>query len=149
MKIVLACDHSGLALKAMIEKLIIELGQEACDIGTFTEDSCSYAEIGGRAARAVADGEYDRGIVICGTGIGISLAANKVRGIRCALCGDVTSARLTREHNDANMLALGARIVGQEHALDIARAFLTTEFSGEERHRERIATISAIENSYL
>ncbi len=147
MRVVLACDHSGLALKALIEKLTSELGHEVGDIGTFTEESCSYADIGYKAAKAVSNGEYDKGIVICGTGIGISLAANKVRGIRCALCGDVTSARLTREHNDANMLALGARIIGQEHALDIAKTFLTTDFSGEERHRERIASIAAIEQS--
>ncbi len=146
MKIVLASDHAGPPLKAEISKLIVEMGHEVTDIGTHTSDSCNYADFGYNAAVAVANGSYDLGIVICGTGIGISLAANKVKGIRCAVCGEVTSARLTREHNDANMLALGARIIGVEQALDIVKTFLTTEFSGGERHRARIDRIAEIEN---
>ncbi len=146
MKIVLASDHAGPALKKEIMQLVTELGHECVDIGTHTSESCNYGVYGYRAAKAVASGEYDRGIVICGTGIGISLSANKVKGIRCALCSEPTSARLTREHNDANMLALGARMVGFEVALDIVRAFINTEFSAAERHIKRISLITDIEN---
>ncbi len=146
MKIVIASDHAGPALKEEIKRLISELGHDCDDLGTNSSESCSYAEYGHRAAKAVANGDYERGIVICGTGIGISLAANKVKGIRCALCSEPTSARLTREHNDANMLALGARVVGFEVALDIVKTFLSTEFSNVTRHKDRVAQISAIEN---
>ncbi len=146
MKLVIACDHSALELKAEVKKLVAEMGHECDDIGTHTADSCDYPDYGYRAAVGVAEGSYDRGILICGTGVGISLAANKVKGIRCGVCSEPTTARLTREHNDANMISIGARIVGGELALDIVRTFLTTEFSGGQRHVNRVKKISAIEN---
>ncbi len=146
MKVVVGSDHAGPELKEEIKTLLTELGHEYEDIGTNSHESCSYADYGYTAAKAVADGRFDCGIVICGTGIGISLTANKVKGIRCALCGDATSARLTREHNDANMLALGARIVGAELAKDIVKAFLSTDFSNVERHAKRVEQIMAVEN---
>lgn len=143
--IALACDHAALDLKNEIAVLLDEMGLEYKDFGTYTADSCDYPVYGARAARAVAGGECDRGIVICGTGIGISLAANKIKGIRCALCGDPVSAELTRRHNNANMLALGARIVGPELAKAIVRAFLTTPFEGG-RHQRRIDLLTRLED---
>lgn len=143
--IALACDHSAVALKQEIVKLLEEMQLSYKDFGTYTEESCAYPVFGARAARAVAAGECDRGIVICGTGIGISMAANKVRGIRCALCSDPLSAQLTRQHNDANMLAMGARIIGPELAKSIVRAFLTTPFEGG-RHQARIDMLAQLEN---
>jgi ribose 5-phosphate isomerase B len=116
-------------------------GLEYKDFGCYSKESCDYPPFAKAAAKAVASGECDRGIVICTTGIGISIAANKVKGIRCALCGDITSARLTRLHNNANMLAMGAGIIGENLALDIVDTFLNTEFSGEERHQRRINLI--------
>ena len=116
-------DHGGFALKQEIMKHLTERGIEYHDYGTYSEESCDYPEYGEATARAVASGECDRGIVICGTGIGISLAANKVHGIRCALCGDCYSAEMTRRHNDANMLALGARVLGEGLALKIVDTF--------------------------
>ncbi len=145
MRIVIAGDHASPSLKAELLQYITELGHECEDLGTYDDASCSYAEYGAKAAMAVAEGKYDRGILICGTGIGISITANKVRGIRCALCSEPTSARLTREHNDANMLAMGARTVGPEVAKDMVAVFLSTEFSGVERHKERIAQMMATE----
>ncbi len=143
--IALACDHAGPALKEEIKALLTELGYTYRDFGTNTADSVDYPVYAARAARSVASGECECGIVICGTGIGISMAANKVRGIRCALCNDPLSAQLTRRHNDANMLALGARIVGSELAKEIVRAFLAAKFEGD-RHRYRVDLITAIEN---
>lgn len=143
--IAIACDHSALELKAEVEALLTSRGLEYRDFGTYTPESCHYPVYGARAARAVASGECDRGIVICGTGIGMSLAANKVPGIRCALCGDPYSAKMTRAHNDANMLALGARVIGVELAKMIVEAFLDTPFEGG-RHRTRIDMITALEN---
>ena len=142
--IAIACDHSALELKAEVEALLTSRGLEYRDFGTYTPESCHYPVYGARAARAVASGECDRGIVICGTGIGMSLAANKVPGIRCALCGDPYSAKMTRAHNDANMLALGARVIGVELAKMIVEAFLDTPFEGG-RHARRIDLISKIE----
>ncbi len=144
--IALACDHSALDMKQMVKDLLDERGLAYRDFGTDTADSCDYPVYASRAARAVASGECDRGIVICGTGIGVSMAANKVKGVRCALCGDSYSARLTRLHNDSNVLALGARVTGMELAHAIAETWLTTPFSGEERHRRRIALLTDIEN---
>jgi ribose 5-phosphate isomerase B len=141
--IALGSDHGGYDLKQEIKKYLEEAGYEYRDFGCETKASCDYPVYGRAAAKAVADGTCDRGILICTTGIGISITANKVPGIRCALCGDVTSARLTRLHNNANMLALGAGIVGTQHALDIVKMFLETEFSGEERHQRRINLIEA------
>lgn len=143
--IALACDHAAVGLKKEIMKLLDEMQLPYKDFGTYTEESCDYPVFGARAARAVADGECDRGIVICGTGIGISLAANKVKGIRCALCGDPLSAELTRRHNDANMLAMGARIIGSELAKCIVRTFLTTPFEGG-RHQRRVDMLTRLEN---
>ena len=111
----------------------------------YRSKSCDYPEFGAEAARAVAKGECEKGIVICTTGIGISITANKIKGIRCALCADTVSARLTREHNDANILAMGAGIVGTNLALGIVETFLDTPFSGEEKHARRIAKIAALE----
>ena len=116
-------------------------GLEYKDFGTYTKDSCDYPEYGRAVALAVASGEFERGIVICGTGIGISIAANKVPGIRAALCGDCFSAQATREHNDANILAMGARVVGEGLALKIVDTFLDTPFSNDERHIRRISLI--------
>ena len=143
--IAIACDHSALAMKAEVINVLKSRGLEYKDFGTHTEESCHYPIFGYRAAKAVANGECDRGIVICGTGIGISLAANKVKGIRCALCGDAYSAKMTRMHNDANMLALGARVTGIEVAKTIVEAWLDTPFEGG-RHQTRIDMITAIEN---
>ncbi|MBE6768666.1 MAG: ribose 5-phosphate isomerase B [Ruminococcaceae bacterium] len=143
--IALACDHAAVGMKNEIIKLLEEMGLTYKDFGTYTEESCAYPVFAARAARAVAAGECDRGIVICGTGIGISIAANKVRGIRCGLCSDPLSAELTRRHNDANMLAFGARIVGVELAKAIVRAFLTTEYEGG-RHQARVDMLAKLEN---
>lgn len=145
MKVAMGCDHGGYELKEEVKKHLSEKGIEVVDFGTNSLDSCDYPDFGIRAAKAVADGECDKGIVICTTGIGISIAANKVKGIRCALCSDLTSARLTREHNDANVLAMGAAIVGHLVALDIVDMFLSTEFSGLEKHSRRITKISEAE----
>ena len=149
MKIALASDHGGLALKNTIVKYLSANGYEIADFGTTTENSCDYPDFALLAAEAVARGECERGIFVCTTGIGISIAANKVPGIRCALCTDATCARLTREHNDANVLALGGGIVGANLALDIVEAFLTTKFSALEKHQRRIDKISAIEKKYM
>ena len=143
--IAIACDHSALELKQEIEALLDSRCLEYNDFGTYTAESCHYPVFGARAARAVASGACDRGIVICGTGIGMSLAANKVPGIRCALCGDPYSAKMTRAHNNANMLALGARVIGVELAKMIVETFLDTPFEGG-RHQTRVDMITALEN---
>lgn len=145
MKVAIGCDHGGFELKERVVAHLKEKGIEVVDFGTNSLDSCDYPDFGVEAAKAVANGECDKGIVICTTGIGISIAANKVKGIRCALCSDLTSARLTREHNDANVLAMGAAIVGHLVALDIVDVFLSTEFSGLEKHARRIRKIADIE----
>jgi ribose 5-phosphate isomerase B len=139
--IALGCDHGGIELKKKVMTYLDSKGLEYKDFGCYSKESCDYPPFAKAAAKAVASGECDRGIVICTTGIGISIAANKVKGIRCALCGDITSARLTRLHNNANMLAMGAGIIGENLALDIVDTFLNTEFSGEERHQRRINLI--------
>jgi len=139
--IAIGSDHGGLELKRKVMELLDKRGLEYHDFGTYTDASCDYPDFGRPAAQAVADGTCDRGIVICTTGIGISITANKVPGIRCALCMNTTMARLTRLHNDANMLALGAGITGENAALDIVETFLDTPFSGEERHARRIRKI--------
>ncbi len=147
MKIALGSDHGGYALKCDIIQLLEKLGHEYKDFGCYSTESCDYPDFGEAAARAVASGEYDRGIVICTTGIGISIAANKVRGIRCALCGDPLSASLTRRHNNANMLAMGAGIVGKNLAENIVDTFLNTQFEGG-RHERRVNALMAIENDW-
>ena len=138
-------DHGGFALKQEIMAHLRDKGIEFKDFGTYTEESCDYPDYGEAVARAVASGECERGIAVCGTGIGISIAMNKVRGIRAALCGDCYSAEMTRRHNDANVLALGGRVVGAGLALKIVDTFLETPFEGG-RHARRVAKIHEIEN---
>ena len=145
MKISIACDHGAVALKNAVKAHLIAQGHEVLDFGTDSTDSCDYPDFAGPAARAVASRECERGIVLCTTGIGVSIAANKVRGIRCALLSDLMSARLTREHNDANMMALGAGVVGEKLALEIVDVFLSTPFSGGARHLRRLEKLSAME----
>ena len=139
--IALGSDHGGWALKQEVMKHLDARGLEYKDYGTYSEDSCDYPVYGKAVAHAVADGECEKGIIICGTGIGISITANKVRGIRAALCSDCFSAEMTRLHNDANILAFGARVVGPGLALKIVDTFLDTPFSGDERHIRRIKQI--------
>ena len=139
--IAIGCDHGGFALKQEIMAHLRERGFAFKDMGTYTAESCDYPEYAKAVAHAVASGECEKGILICGTGIGVSITANKVRGVRCALCGDCFSAEATRRHNDANVLALGARVTGAGLALKITDTFLDTPFSNGERHIRRIAQI--------
>lgn len=139
--IALGSDHGGYDLKQRVMKYLEEKGIAYKDFGCADKNSCDYPLFGRAAAEAVASGECEKGIVICTTGIGISISANKVQGVRCALCADVLSAKMTRLHNDANMLAMGAGIVGENLALEIVDTFLNTAFSGEERHQRRIDLI--------
>lgn len=143
--IALACDHGALALKEAIKKHLTARGMEYRDFGTDSLDSCDYPDFAAPAAKAVASGECDRGIVVCTTGIGVSIVANKVKGIRCALLSDKMSARLTRQHNDTNMMAMGAGVVGEKLALEIVDTWLDTPFEGG-RHQRRIDKITALEN---
>lgn len=139
--IAIGSDHGGYDLKMKVLRHLEEKGVEYKDFGCADKSSCDYPVFGRAAAQAVASGECEKGIVICTTGIGISITANKIKGVRCALCGDTFSAKMTRLHNDANMLAMGAGIVGENLAMEIVDTFLGTEFSGEERHSKRIALI--------
>ncbi len=139
--IAIGSDHGGYALKESVKKHLTERGIEFKDFGTYSLDSCDYPEFGRAVAEAVASGECEKGIVICTTGIGISIGANKVKGIRCALCSETTTARLTREHNDANVLAMGGGFTGELLANEIVDVFLDTEFSGLEKHSRRISKI--------
>ena len=143
--IALGSDHGGWALKQEVMKHLDARGLEYKDYGTYSEDSCDYPVYGKAVAHAVADGECEKGIIICGTGIGISITANKVKGIRAALCGDCFSAEMTRLHNDANILAMGARVVGPGLACEIVDLYLNTPFEGG-RHARRVAQIAEIEN---
>ena len=143
--IALASDHGGFALKEKVKAHLEAKGLDVKDFGTYNTESCDYPDFGEKAARAVADASCEKGIVICTTGIGISIAANKVKGIRCGLCTSVTQARLTREHNDANMLAMGAGVTGENLAMDIVDTFLSTDFSHGERHERRVQKIAEIE----
>ena len=143
--IAIACDHGALALKEAIKKHLDERGLAYKDFGTYTAESCDYPDYVAPAARAVASGECDRGIVVCTTGIGVSIAANKIKGIRCALLSDKMSARLTRQHNDTNMMAMGGGVVGEMLALEIVDTWLDTEFQGG-RHQRRIDKVMALEN---
>ena len=145
MKIAIGCDHGALALKNAVITHLEAKGYEVVNFGTDTLDSCDYPDYAGAAAKAVASGECKKGIVLCTTGIGVSIAANKVKGIRCALLSDVMSARLTREHNDTNMMAIGAGVVGQMLALEIVDTWLNTAFSQGERHQRRIDKMMALE----
>ena len=144
MKIALGCDHGGYGLKCEIIKLLEAKGYEYQDFGCYSTESCDYPEFGEAAARAVASGKCEKGIVICTTGIGISIAANKVAGIRCAHCADSLEAEMTRRHNDANMMAIGAGFTGKNMAERMVEVFLTTEFEGG-RHQRRVDKLNAIQ----
>ena len=144
MKIAMGNDHSAIELKNIIKEFVESKGYEVIDLGTNSTESCDYPVYGEKVGRAVASGEADLGIAICGTGVGISIAANKVNGIRAAVCSDTATARLVKQHNNANIIAFGERIVGVELAKDIVKAYLTAEFEGG-RHAKRIAMISDIE----
>ena len=144
MKIALGCDHGGYDLKQHVIKVLERLGHEAEDFGCFSKESCDYPYFGAAAAKAVAAGKCDRGIVICTTGIGISIAANKVKGVRCAHCADCLQAEMTRRHNDANMMAIGAGFTGPNMAERMVEAFLSTEFEGG-RHARRVEKMMALE----
>ena len=145
MKISMASDHGGFNLKEDIKAWLTEQGHEVTDCGCYDTSSCDYPDFGEAAARAVAEGKCEKGIVICTTGIGISISANKVKGVRCALCSEPWSAEMTRRHNDSNMLAMGAGVVGPNLARQIVTAFLTNEFEGG-RHQRRVDKMMAIEN---
>ena len=142
--IAIACDHGAVALKEAIKKHLTQRGLEFEDFGTNSTESCDYPDFAGPAAEAVASGRCDRGIVCCTTGIGVSITANKVKGIRCALLSDLMSARLTRQHNDTNMMALGAGVVGEKLALEIVDVWLDTAFEGG-RHARRLEKMMAYE----
>ena len=144
MKIAIGNDHAAVALKNEIMEYVQSLGHEVVNFGTDTNESCHYPEYGEKVANAVAAGEFDCGILICGTGVGISIAANKVNGIRAAVCSEPATARLVKEHNNANIIAFGERIVGVELAKDIVKAYLSAEFLGG-RHGIRVDMISDIE----
>ena len=148
MKIGIGSDHGGFELKEHIKKFLEEQGVEYVDYGTKTLDSVDYPEYGLKVAEAVKNGECDKGIVVCGTGIGISISCNKVPGIRCALCGDTYSARMSIEHNNANILALGGRVVGKDLATEIVSVWLKAQFQAG-RHERRINKISDIEKKYM
>ena len=146
MKIAIGCDHGALDLKNKVVAHLQKKGFEVQDFGTYTLDSCDYPDYAEKAAKAVASGECEKGIVLCTTGIGISIAANKVKGVRCALLHETWSAKMTREHNDTNMMALGAAVVGEMLALEIVDTWLGTEFSNEAKHQRRIDKVMALEN---
>ena len=148
MKIAIGNDHAAGGLKTVIIDLIQKLGHEVVDVGAPIGEAVDYPIPGEKVGRLVASGEADLGVLICGTGVGISLAATKVKGIRAAAVSDTATARLIREHNNANVIAIGARIVGEELAKDIIKTFLTTDFSGEERHQRRIDLISDEEERF-
>ena len=139
--IAIGSDHGGYDLKEVVIRHLEEKGVDVNDMGCYDKSSCDYPVYGKAVAKAVADGSCDKGIVICTTGIGISIVANKVKGIRAALCADTLSAKMTRLHNDANVLAMGAGIVGPNLALEIVDTFLNTEFSEEEKHKRRVDAI--------
>lgn len=145
MKFAVACDHGAFEYKGIVIEMLKEMGHEVEDFGCLNTDSVDYPDYAGPAAQSVAEGKNDRGIVICGTGIGVSIAANKVKGIRCALCGDTVSAKLTREHNNSNVLAMGQRIIGVELMKEIVRVWVKTEYSNDARHQRRIDKVMALE----
>ena len=146
MKIALACDHGAFALKEKVRGWLTEAGYEVHDFGCYGPESVDYPDYALPAAEAVARHEVDRGVLLCTTGIGVSISANKVRGVRCALCTDTMTARMTREHNDTNALAMGAGVVGENLAKEILFTWLETPFSGAARHQRRIDKISAYES---
>lgn len=146
MRIAIGSDHAGFHLKAEIVEQLQEEGFEVADLGTHSTESCDYPDTAKAVAEAISEGRYDLGILICGTGIGMSMAANKVPGVRAALCTETFSARMARAHNDANVLCLGARVVGPGLAYDIAHAFVTSEFEGG-RHQRRVDKMTALEQA--
>jgi len=145
MKISIACDHGAFVLKERLKAHLLEQGHEITDCGTHSAESCDYPDYARPAAQLVADGVCDRGVVLCTTGIGMSIAANKVKGVRCALCHEPLSAEMTRRHNDANVLAMGAGVTGGNLAERILDVFLSTDFEGG-RHQRRVAKIMEIED---
>ena len=148
MKITIGSDHGAVQLKEEVKLVLKEFGDiEVKDVGTFGTDSVDYPDIAEKVCADVTSGAADRGIVLCGTGIGISIAANKIKGIRCALCNDVYSAKMSRHHNDANVLAMGGRVLGFGPAGEIVRAWVTTEFDGD-RHERRVGKIAALEEKF-
>jgi ribose 5-phosphate isomerase B len=147
MKIAIGSDHGGYALKEYIYQYLLEAGYEVTDFGTHNEESCDYPVYAQKVAEAVAAGKYQRGILLCGTGIGISIAANKVPGIRCALVSDCYSARVSRQHNDSNVLALGGRVLGPELAIDIVKTWIAAAFESG-RHQRRVDLIAELEKKY-
>ena len=148
MKIAVACDHGGLNLKNAVIAYVQKLGHEVTDFGTYTKDSCDYPDFAVQAAEAVANGACERGILVCSSGIGVSIVANKVPGVRCAHCHDTYCAKYTRLHNDANMIAMGEKVVGEGLMQEIVNLFLNTPFEGGERHERRVAKIKALEEKY-
>lgn len=144
MKIGFGNDHAALAMKTELMTFLEEQGYEIVDYGTYAEESCDYPVYGERVANAVVSGEVDLGILICGTGVGISLAANKVKGVRCVVCSEPYSAKLSRQHNNTNILAFGARVIGIEMAKLIVTEWLNAEFMGG-RHQKRVDMLTAIE----
>ncbi|MBQ8533507.1 MAG: ribose 5-phosphate isomerase B [Clostridia bacterium] len=148
MKISLACDHGGFEFKESIKGILTDKGYEVVDFGTYSLDSCDYPDFASKAAKAVANGECEKGIVICTTGIGVSIVANKVKGIRCALCTSVFQAEMTRKHNDTNVLAIGAGVTGPNLATKIVETWLDTEFEGG-RHQRRVDKITDVESEEL
>jgi ribose 5-phosphate isomerase B len=144
MKIAVACDHGGYRLKNVLMKEMVNQGYEVIDFGTYNEESCDYPDFASKAAKAVASKECDKGVVVCGTGIGVSITCNKVKGIRCALVHDVFSAKATRAHNDTNMLAMGQRVVGEGLAIEILNAWLHSDYEGG-RHDLRIKKMMDLE----
>jgi len=146
MKITIGSDHGAVELKEEVKKVLEEFeGVEVKDVGTFGTDSVDYPDIAEKVCAEVVSGAADRGIVLCGTGIGISISANKIKGIRCALCNEVYSAKMSREHNNANVLAMGGRVIGFGVAAEIVRTWMTTDFAGG-RHERRVNKIMALEN---
>ena len=148
MRIAIGCDHGGFELKEAIKKFITDKGAEVVDFGTYSTDSVDYPEYGLKVSEAVSQGEVEQGILICGTGLGMSYVANKVKGIRCACVSDVFSAEMSKLHNNANVLALGARVVGLGLGLKIVETWLGTEFEGG-RHNRRVDMITAVEDKYF
>ena len=144
--IALGCDHAGVQLKAQIAEYLASRGVAYKDYGTYDESSCDYPDYAQKVGEAVVGGEAERGILVCGTGVGISIAANKVEGVRAALCSDTFTARMSREHNDANVLCLGARVVGAGLATDVVGAWLDAAFAGG-RHQGRVDKISALDRA--
>ena len=144
-KLVIGCDHAGYDLKLKLIEHLKAQNIDVEDVGTYSSDSCDYPDFADALCKKIMSGEYERGILICGTGIGMSMAANKHKGIRAACCSDVFSARLTREHNDANVLCFGSRVVGEELAYDLCDLFVSTDYMGG-RHARRVAKIDALDN---